>query len=439
MSKKKVKNTKEKRAEKAEAQVREQEETIDEFVDDIYEEEGELVQPIRYGYTSRFMSMLAVLIVAFLAGIVGELAINNYMYYKGYDLTRLWQPEVEPSDEQQIIIFNKDEAQELQHDTKILLEATQQSVVGIYQKRGGSALVDQLYQPDDKIGNALVMTSDGWLVTTTTGMPTEPGLELIIIGPDNEQWQVEKIMLDDVSDVVFLKIDAQNLKVTKFADTGMSYPGLQVMAVGKILTRDTVQSVRTSLLETQYRYIRGFADQFDSTETYTTYARLNEYLPSYFAGSPVIDFEGGIVGLYYGAENEATVIPASHFIDSFNQLLKTQKIEYPFVGLRYISLASTVGVPEQMGEGLDRGALIFGDDVHAVTAVAAESPAQEAGLQLGDIVLKVNDDPVDARHTLTELLFEYAIGDVVTLQIQNGGEVRQVELALVAPLEEEGI
>jgi len=149
----------------------------------------------------------------------------------------------------------------------------------------------------------------------------------------------------------------------------------------------------------------------------------------------VVDMEGGIIGLYSGNFDLATVIPLNHFIDVFNDLLKYQTIERPYFGVNYIDLSVARGLPVAVGENLTAGALIFGGQEYRVTAVAANSPAAKARLKLGDIILQVNDDLVDARHSLTELIQQYKVGDVVKLVVQNSGEVREVEVGLVAPTE----
>ncbi|MGB0757482.1 MAG: S1C family serine protease [Patescibacteria group bacterium] len=412
------------------------EENLDEIVDSMYEDEGEIgmIERPHSRRGSFALYALAVAIISLLGGIVGELVINNYLYYQGYDATRLVERQNEETGDEQVIVFKKEEITEANNQTKTLLENIEQVVVGIYLKRGGDELVDQVYRPEDKVGNALVLTSDGWLATTVTGMPDEPNKELVIITESNTLLPIERVVLDPVSDIVFLKVTAENLKVIKFADEGDVYPGLPAVLIGQTILGPSSQSVITAVEHQYYRPADGFADTFLSTEKYATFIKVQEDIDAAFDGSPLIDMEGAIIGLYY---TDGKVIPAQNFMDVFERFLRSGEIERPYVGFRYIDLAHTIGLPTLLSEDLQVGALVFGDREHAVTAIDSDSPAADAGLSVGDIVLKVNDDDVDARHSVTSLLQEYRIGDVVQLTVQNSGEIREVDLLLTSSVLDE--
>ncbi len=425
MSKKQQKNK------KKSDNIQDMKDSIEEIVDDIYDgsdSSDSLIQPKRK--TSGFaLWAIFVGLIAFLGGVIGELSINNYLYYSGYDVARIWEPvKDEAGADQQIIVFKKEEIGDSENSqTKILIEAASQAVVGIYLKRGGTALVDQLYQPRDKVGNALVLTSDGWLASTATGMPQESGKELIVITADHQLLPIEKIVYDSAAQVVFIKVTADNLKVVKFAEESGVYPGLEAMLIGQTLEGELAQSFISAIDQVRYRKINGFADHFQSTEKYGTFITIKDEVDKNFAGSPLVDMEGGIIGLYLG---DGTVIPSYHFADTFSSFLRYESIERPFVGINYIDLAHTIGLPKNISEGLEAGALVFGDREHKIVAVDPKSPAAQANIQFGDIITKVNDDEVDARYSLTEILQQYRVGDVVKLTVQNNGMVREVEMAI---------
>lgn len=427
MPKKKIKEDKQKNTNK--------QDQIEEIVDNIYDgsEDARHIDKPLIKRGSRLVYVAVLIIIGFLSGVLGELSINNYLSYKDYNLTSIWQPQIAAeNDDSQIIVFKKEEvAQNNADQIKTLLDSSAQAVVGIYVKRGGDSVVDQLYQPRDKVGNALVMTSDGWLATTVSGMPSEEGRELVVISEDHKILPIKKIVLDDSSQIVFLKVEAESLKVIKFASNDQVYPGLPVLVLGESLSSESIQSVASSLEKVRYRPITGFADYFSSSERYSTWFATKDKISKDFVGGPVIDMEGGIIGLYAGLNSQNLIIPAEHFLDAFDQLLRLQEINRPYLGVRYIDLSIAFGLNSSISEDLTQGALIFGDKDHRVTAVYPNSPAEKAGLEFGDIILKVNDDPVDARHSLTELLQQYEIGDVVKLVVQNSGVVREVEVGLV--------
>ena len=65
-----------------------------------------------------------------------------------------------------------------------------------------------------------------------------------------------------------------------------------------------------------------------------------------------------------------------------------------------------------------------------ITRVAERSPASQAGLQEGDIIIKLGDIPIDESHSYVNALFEYNPGDQVTLEVVRGDETTQVEIIL---------
>lgn len=70
-----------------------------------------------------------------------------------------------------------------------------------------------------------------------------------------------------------------------------------------------------------------------------------------------------------------------------------------------------------------------------ITDVAADSPAAEAGLAVGDIVTAVNDEPVNQEITLRDRLFAYEPEDIVTLTVVRAGETIAVEVTLGQPMQ----
>jgi S1-C subfamily serine protease len=63
-------------------------------------------------------------------------------------------------------------------------------------------------------------------------------------------------------------------------------------------------------------------------------------------------------------------------------------------------------------------------------AVVSGSPADQAGLREGDIIVKVNDQAIDGDHPLDATLSEYAPGDTVTIELLRDGQSTTVELQL---------
>ncbi len=73
---------------------------------------------------------------------------------------------------------------------------------------------------------------------------------------------------------------------------------------------------------------------------------------------------------------------------------------------------------------------LFGLSGALVREIVPNSPAERAGLQVGDIITAINDMPVDADHPLTMVLSEFKPGQRVTLKVWRAGQTRTINLTL---------
>jgi S1-C subfamily serine protease len=103
-----------------------------------------------------------------------------------------------------------------------------------------------------------------------------------------------------------------------------------------------------------------------------------------------------------------------------NELIKNGQIVRGFIGISY-----TPVTPRQaVSLGLSAPAGI------TVSAVVRSSPADVAGLQVGDIITKLNDQQIDQTHPLNSLMLKTRPGDKVRLTLIRGGQTQVVEVTL---------
>jgi len=73
-----------------------------------------------------------------------------------------------------------------------------------------------------------------------------------------------------------------------------------------------------------------------------------------------------------------------------------------------------------------------------VTWVEEGSPAEEAGIKVGDIITAVDDQEIDEDHPLRDLILEHEPGDKITLTVSRWGESREIQVTLGETTDEEG-
>jgi serine protease Do len=143
------------------------------------------------------------------------------------------------------------------------------------------------------------------------------------------------------------------------------------------------------------------------------------------SGGPLFDLSGKLVGIHSRVGQQLQVnmhVPMTEFIANWEGLTKGEFIgegpyaEKPVKGNGFLGLAT-----ESRPEGGLR-----------VTKVGSKSPAEEAGIKAGDILLKLNGAGLEKREQMQELLKELSAGDEITLDVEHAGKSKTLTLELGA-------
>lgn len=137
------------------------------------------------------------------------------------------------------------------------------------------------------------------------------------------------------------------------------------------------------------------------------------------SGGPLLNLQGEVVGVnsagLSGNEMSATSPADIAFAISSNavrgvidELLATGTVVRPYIGIRGITVPAG----------------------HQIELVEPGTPAADAGLLAGDVIVAVNGEPLEDESSLLELLFAYGPGDTVTLEVVRDGATEMIELTL---------
>lgn len=150
------------------------------------------------------------------------------------------------------------------------------------------------------------------------------------------------------------------------------------------------------------------------------------------SGGPLLNLSGQIVGITTlvvrdttngdSAEGLGFAVPASTVTMVVDQLLAQGKVQYPYIGITFGEItpnsAGQFNLPAQQGA--------------YVQQVAPNSPASQAGLESQDVITALNGTRLDERHPLRTLLFQYHVGDTVTLSVVRKGQTKDIQVTLTA-------
>ncbi len=359
-----------------------------------------LVIAVLFGFFAGFLSLLL-----FLSG-----AFSSSRLFSWLDINSLF-----PAAN---LVIERQEKTTVLEDERVAEVSAEVSpaVVGIFNyKTSSNDIQKNIYQKKDFLGNGLILTNDGWVVTTNNVVKADGQYSLVT--QDHKIYKVKRIERDGSLGLMFLKVEAENLPVISMGRLQDVYEGEKVVSVAGLsyFNRNlTVDRVANRSFQITNRLIFN-------TENYNLFISLARELKNEFWGAPVFNLNKQVIGLISDYHGINYIIPADYLKRSFNQLLTQNKIERTYLGIEYIDLARVVSHDLNY-----HGALIMN--------IKKDSPLSQKGLgiEAGDIIIKIGDDIINENNNLTNLVQEYKMGDKITLTIldKDNNEEMEVEIVL---------
>jgi len=388
--------------------------------------------------------MITVVVVAVLvggaSGIIGELFARGWllqMVSKNQQLTELNNQFYTLLSKYQLISANADQPLEivirqaqdtsgLQVITRVVsggvIQTARQGTVTFYPVRNTTATdpLTAAYQTDDQLGQGVIITNDGWVVTTRQVLSKLTGQ--VAVTAKGDTYAVEKIVTDPLTEFVFVKIAGTNLPVVSLAKT--------IPALGSgCFTLVGTQGLTTATVTDQHLRLSG--RPASNTERFDEYVQVADLVAS-TAGMPVFDEQGIAQGLTVTVDGKLVVRPLAILNTQVEPVLKNGQAERMQLGIDYILLDQLAFPPSVLlpYQQLQRGALVYRNARLNVAGVAADSPAAKAEVAAGDVILKVDGVEVNSNQPLTNLVQTYRAGDNMILTVWREGNERNVTVTV---------
>ena len=271
------------------------------------------------------------------------------------------------------------------------------------------------------IGTGFIVDSNG-LIITNSHVVNDPNGEYSVVLKDGTTYSVDKIHLDEYSDIAILEITARNLPTVEFGDSDSLKVGQKAIAIGNALGRFD-NTVTVGVISGTAREVQA-SSGFGQRKTYENVIQTDAALNPGNSGGPLLNSSGQVIGVNVattlGAENIGFAIPVNVVKPILASFIEKGKIVRPYLGVSYVLITKELAKSRNMPEGA------------YVSSVMQNSPADKAGLKRGDIILKVNDEKITGENTLSKVISTLEVGDKVTLTIDRSGK----ELTISATLAE---
>lgn len=265
-------------------------------------------------------------------------------------------------------------------------------------------------------GSGFIVSSDGVVLTNHHVVERAGAIRVQLA--DRRSFSARLIGSDPPSDIAVLKIPARHLPVLEYGDSEQLLPGAWVLAIGSPFDMDF--SVTAGIVSAKGRSL-GPEQRFVSfLQTDVAINRGN-------SGGPLLDLQGRVVGMNSAIFSQtggfvglSFAIPAATVRAVTAQIRSDGRVRRGFLGVGYQDLTPPLG--RAVGLETVSGAMI--------NQLQEGSPADRAGLQLGDVVLAVDSVGIAAAAELPALIGARLPGTPVVLRVQRAGEPLDVRVML---------
>ncbi len=269
-------------------------------------------------------------------------------------------------------------------------------------------------------GTGFIIDDDGHIVTNWHVVDGGDQFEVILV--DGTIRDAELIGSDELSDLAIVKMEGEVPGTVALGDSDDLKPGQPVLAIGSALGAFT-NTVTQGIISALGRDFPGLERTF-----YTNLIQHDAAINPGNSGGPLFNFSGEVVGVNtlgipVSQSGELVqglffAIPSNTVKEIAAKLIERGEVTYPYFGIEYETLT-----PEVIAQ-ID---LPVANGVYVINVVPG-GPADEAGIQPGDIVTDIGESQINQQTSFSEALFNYEPGDTVDILVIRDGEEMKIEI-----------
>jgi len=267
----------------------------------------------------------------------------------------------------------------------------------------------------NSLGSGFIISNDGYVITNNHVVAEAD--KIIVRLSDRSEYPAKIIGTDARSDVAVLKIDAENLPVVSIGKSKQLKVGEWVLAIGSPFGFD--HSVTAGIVSAKGRSL--------PRENYVPFIQTDVAINPGNSGGPLFNLEGEVVGVNSqiysrtgGFMGLSFAIPIEVAMNVASQLRSKGRVSRGWLGVLIQDVTSDLA--ESFNMDKPRGAL--------VSRVLPDSPAADAGFEVGDIILNFNDDDVIRSKDLPPIVGRTEIDKPVNVNVLRKGDLKTLRVVI---------
>lgn len=279
-------------------------------------------------------------------------------------------------------------------------------------------------QPSESksLGSGFIISPDGYVLTNHHVVKDAD--EIVVRLQDRRELVAKVVGSDKRSDIALLKLASDNLPILKIGSSEKLKVGEWVLAIGSPFGFD--HSVTAGIVSAKGRSL--------PSDNYVPFIQTDVAINPGNSGGPLFNLNGEVVGVNSqiysrtgGFMGLSFAIPIEVAMQVVDQLKSQGHVSRGWLGVQIQDV--TRELAESFGMKKPQGAL--------VSKVLDKSPAEAAGLQIGDVITSFNGQEIDSSATLPPMVGMTKIGEAAKIKVLRQGESKELTIKIGTLPEEE--
>ena len=269
-------------------------------------------------------------------------------------------------------------------------------------------------------GSGFIVNANGRILTNAHVVDGADKVSVIL--NDGRRFDGKVLGSDPVTDLAVVQVEATNLPTVSIGNSDQLQPGEWAIAIGNPLGLD--HTVTKGIISAIGRSSSDIGEGNKRIDFIQTDAAIN---PGN-SGGPLLNAKGEVIGIntaiIKGANGIGFAIPINSAQNIAEQLIQKGKVDHAYLGIQMVDI--TPEVKQQVNSNPKAPIKLTVDQGVILMDIVPNSPAEKAGLKQGDVITKVNNQPVKDSTEVRRAVSKSRIGSNLTLEIQRGDRTQNV-------------
>ncbi len=277
------------------------------------------------------------------------------------------------------------------------------------------------------LGSGVIIDKEGYILTNEHVISGATQIKVKL--SDGREYDAEIKGTDPHSDLAVIKIDAHNLPVAVLGDSDQLEIGEWVVAIGNpfgFAIENPEPTVTVGVISALHRYVPALGRR---ERSYDDLIQTDAAINPGNSGGPLVNLGGEVIGINTaiitttgGYQGLGFAIPINKAKTILNKLIRGEKVLYGWLGVRVQDLNEDLrdyfGLKEKQGV--------------VIVKIEEGSPAEEAGLKEGDLILSFNNQGINTTRDLIRMVSFSEVGKLYSLGILREGKEILIKIKIGA-------